>query len=202
MTKVTEKRAERKADTRQRIAGAAWELFTTVGYDETTTKSVAKRAGVATGTVFVHARDKADLLALVMHDRLAAAVDAAFDSLPRGSLVERLLHVFRTIFRMYGEHPKVAAAFVRTLPGADGPNGQRVSALTFAFLHRLAGLVQEAQAKGEVGADIQPLLAASNVFGLYYQALLGWLIGYASLETALDPGLRSALELQMRGLWP
>ena len=79
---------------------AAWALFTELGYDGTTTKAVAERAEVAAGTVFVHARDKADLLMMVMHDRLAAMVDAAFETLPRrGPLLPQLLHVFSSCSR-------------------------------------------------------------------------------------------------------
>jgi TetR/AcrR family transcriptional regulator, cholesterol catabolism regulator len=193
-------RAAQKLETRDRISAAAWELFSTQGYDQTTTKEIARRAGVAAGTVFVHARDKADLLCMVMHDRLEQAVERQLASLPEGPLLEKLLHVFRGVFRMYGEHPGVAAAFIRVFPAADGPNGQRVAAMTFGFLHRLAALVSEAQARGELDPEVQPLLLAQNAFALYFFALNGWLQGYTTLETALEPGLRMSLGLQLRGL--
>jgi AcrR family transcriptional regulator len=197
------RREQQKLDKRERIRAAAWELFTTAGFDETTTKAVAARADVAAGTLFLYARDKEDLLCLVMHDRLAGTVEGRFATLPRGApLLEQLLHVFRGLFQMYGEHPGVAAAFIRHFPGADGPNGQEVSALTFAFLHRIGQLVREAQARGEVAPDVEPMQAAGNVFWLYYGALMSWIGGFTSLEAALDPMLRSAIALQIRGLAP
>jgi AcrR family transcriptional regulator len=197
-------RAEKAADTRERIRAAAWELFTTVGYDATTTQAIAKRAGVAAGTVFVHASDKADLLSLVMHDRLAAVVDERFASIPSADapLLDRLMHVFSGLFRMYGEHPQVAFAFVRHFPGAKGPNAERVSMLTFGFVHRLALLVADAQAKGEAARELDPIACAQNLFGLYFMALMTWLSGLATLETALVPQLRGSLALQIRGFGP
>jgi AcrR family transcriptional regulator len=196
-------RAQQKLETRDRVRAAAWELFTGAGYEETTTKAVAERAGVAAGTVFLHARDKADLLCLVIHDRLVEVVDAQFATLPRGApLLDQLMHVFGGIFGMYAQHPGVAAAFVKVLPGADGPNGKQVQAMTFGFLRRLADLVQEAAARGEASPAVDPLLAAQNIFALYFFALTGWLGGYSTLERALDPGLRGALALQIRGLRP
>src|SRR5262245_33166766 len=130
------RREQKKLDKRERIREAAWELFTTVGYDDTTTKAVAARADVAAGTLFLYASDKRDLLCMVMHDKIAAVVDARFETLPRSApLLEQLLHIFRGLFQMYGEHPKVAAAFIRHFPGADGPNGQKINALTFGFLY-------------------------------------------------------------------
>ena len=197
------RREQQKLDKRERIRDAAWELFTTVGYEDTTTKAVAARADIASGTLFLYASDKRDLLCLVMHDRLATVVDARFETLPRGApLLEQLMHVFRGLFQMYGEHSNVAAAFVRYFPGATGPNGQKVNALTFAFLHRIAHLVREKQARGEVGADVDPMQAAVNIFGLYYGALTSWLSGFVTLEAALDPSLKHALALQIRGFRP
>jgi AcrR family transcriptional regulator len=195
------RRAQNKLDKRERIRAAAWELFTTQGFAETTTKAVADRAGVAAGTLFLYARDKEDLLCLVMYERLSTAVEASFATLPRSApLIEQLLHVFRGLFRMYGEHAALTAAFLQHYLGADGPNGKQVSALTFAFLHRLGQLVLDAQARGEVAREVSPMQAANNVFWLYFGALMASMSGFTTLEAALDPGLRSALDLQMRGL--
>ncbi len=196
-------RERQKADKRERIRDAAWELFTTQGYAHTTTREVAKRAGIATGTLFRYASDKADLLFLVYHERLSAALERGFSSLPRGGpLIDQLLHLFGGFFRMYEAHPDVAREFVRAMPGADGPNAQAMNGLTFGFLYQLAGLVGEAQSRGEVSRTIEPMQAAANFFALYYGALLGWLSGFSSLEASLDPVLKSSLGLSIRGLLP
>lgn len=194
-------RAKGKADTRDSLRRAAFELFSTVGFDETTTSAIAKKAGVASGTVFVHASDKVDLLFLVMHDVLGDTVAAQFATLPEGPLVDRLMHVFHGVYAMYGKYPKLGEPFVRSLPGAKGPNAERVSTLTFGFLHRLSLLVAEAQARGEVAADLNPLMCANNVFALYFSSLMSWLAGYVPIE-ALDALLRASIELQFRGFRP
>lgn len=190
-----------RSETRELIRKAAFELFSTAGYEETTTSAVAQRAGVAAGTVFVHASDKVDLLSMVMHDLLDEVVAERFATLPDGPLLERFLHVFRGVFAMYGKHPKMGAAFVRNLPGARGPNSDRVNTLTFGFFHRLGQLISEAQMTGEVAKDLNPILGAQNVFALYFMTLMTWLSGHSPIE-ALEPLLRASLELQIRGFRP
>jgi len=190
-----------RTETRDVVRQAAFDLFSTVGFDETTTQAIADRAGVAGGTVFVHASDKVDLLSLVMHDLLEEATTTQLASLPEGALIDRLLHVFRGVFAMYGKHPKMAAAFVRTLPGARGPNADRVNTLTFTFLNQLSLLVEEAQRKREVSQELNPTLCAQNVFGLYFMTLMAWLSGHVPIN-ALEMFLRSSLELQIRGFRP
>ncbi len=194
-------RVQQKHDTRERVRKAALELFTRDGFSATTTKAVAERAGVAAGTVFVHASDKEDLLFLVMHDELQAVVDEAFETLPANApLLEQLLHLFGGVIRSYAKHPEIALAFIKALPGARGPNGQRVDALTFAFLHRVAALVRAAQERGAFAPDALPLLVAQNAFALYFFTVLSCLSGYTTFETAIEPHLRMSLELALRGL--
>ena len=47
--------------TRQRLIRAALELFTTRGYHDTTTAQIAKKAGVAEGTIYRHFASKQQL---------------------------------------------------------------------------------------------------------------------------------------------
>lgn len=207
VTTVNRKRAPsreaRKEDKRARLRDAAWELFITAGYDATTTKAIAGRAGVASGTLFLYARDKADLLFLVFHERLSAAVDEGLRTLPVGApLLEQLMHLYAGFFRVYAVAPEVARAFIKELPGADGPNAQVVNQLTMSLITHIGGLIQRAQANGEIAVDVPPMLLARNTFALYFMAVLGWLSRMTTLEGALDPLLRSSLALQLRGLAP
>ena len=48
--------------TRQRLIRAALELFTTRGYHETTTAQIAKKAGIAEGTIYKHFASKQHLV--------------------------------------------------------------------------------------------------------------------------------------------
>jgi AcrR family transcriptional regulator len=194
-------RESHKRDKRERLRAAAWELFSTVGYEATTTRAIAEKAGVASGTLFLYARDKQDLLFLVFEERLREAVDDSFRSLPsEGPLDEQLMHIFRRLFAMYGESEGVSRMFVKELPGAAGPNADRVNGLTLTFFQRVATLVERAQQRGEVKKSAFPLLAAQTFFAVYYMSLMTWLGGFNTLETALDPGLRLSLELIMTGL--
>ena len=55
-------------DKRQAIIDVARELFTTVGYEVTTIADVARKAGVAVGTVYLYFKNKNDLLYAICLD--------------------------------------------------------------------------------------------------------------------------------------
>lgn len=197
----TGRREANKEDKRARIIEAAWALFAERGVDATTTADIAARAGIAKGTLFLYATDKDDLVFLMMHDRLSAVSDECLSTVPRrADLVQQLLHVFGGLYALYDESGDVGRRFVRALPGADGENAKKVNALTFAFIHRVAALVIEAQARGEVRVDVDAMVAANTLFALYSSGLMAWLQGLVSLNEARDGLLPQSLDLLVRGL--
>ena len=60
--------ADNAPTTRDRLLEAARELFTTLGYHATTTPILAKRAGVAEGTIYRHFPSKQALLNAAYQD--------------------------------------------------------------------------------------------------------------------------------------
>ena len=66
--------------TRQRLIRAALELFSTRGYHDTTTAQIAKKAGVAEGTIYRHFPGKQQLLNELFRAALRWALKAVEDS--------------------------------------------------------------------------------------------------------------------------
>jgi len=59
----------------ERITAAASELFAEHGVDEVTTQQIADRADIGTGTLFLYAKSKGELLLLVQNAQYAAALE-------------------------------------------------------------------------------------------------------------------------------
>ena len=69
----------------ERITAAARELFTEHGVDEVTTQQIAEKADIGTGTLFLYAKTKGELLLLVQNSGYADALEegkAAAESIP------------------------------------------------------------------------------------------------------------------------
>lgn len=78
--------------TRQRLVRTALELFTTLGYHDTTTAQIAKKAGIAEGTIYRHFTSKQHLVNELYRaaQRWATTVvqDAAYDREARTARVQ------------------------------------------------------------------------------------------------------------------
>ncbi|MBI4900714.1 MAG: TetR/AcrR family transcriptional regulator [Actinobacteria bacterium] len=70
------RRERNKQQKLDRITAAADELFGRFGVDEVTTQQIADAADIGTGTLFLYARSKAELLLLVQNTHYAEAIDA------------------------------------------------------------------------------------------------------------------------------
>jgi AcrR family transcriptional regulator len=76
-------RSDRGEQTRSAIAAAAQELFLERGYDKTTMRAVADRAGVSIGNAYYYFASKEHLVQAFFHQILVEHAAAAHDSLAR-----------------------------------------------------------------------------------------------------------------------
>src|SRR5213078_1631323 len=81
----------RRAEVRERIVRAAWDLIAHGGYAEARVAAVAKRAGIATGTVYRHFPSKAELFAEVFRRASQREVDAMAEAARGGGPVSERL---------------------------------------------------------------------------------------------------------------
>ncbi|MBQ2714049.1 MAG: TetR/AcrR family transcriptional regulator [Clostridia bacterium] len=78
---VREPKQERSIEKKNKIITAGYELFSEVGYYNTNTAQIAKRAGVSTGIVYGYFKDKRDILLAVLELYLEKIVEPVMNLL-------------------------------------------------------------------------------------------------------------------------
>ena len=92
------RRERNKRDKLNRIVGAARGLFQAQGYRQTTIQQIASAADVATGTLFLYARTKEDLLIMVFISEMRDVVASSFLAVDRQApMLDQVLELFRGI---------------------------------------------------------------------------------------------------------
>lgn len=187
-------RQTQKEATRRRVLDAARELFETVGYDETTVREIATRAGVAVGSVFTSFAGKADVLSQVMADRLEALYGELERVLPhlRGSTADRLASIFALHYdfetrrtQLFLAH--IAAAF-NWRPGSPAtPYGRnpRLRAM-------IRDCIEEGRRRGDVDAQADVDLAVDTLMAAY-----AWNYRLAAWEGASAERMSALMERQI-----
>ncbi len=164
----------RGAGTRERIIDAARAVMLNKGLVRTTTKEIARAAGLSEGTLYNHFANKEELFLCTLNE-----LPSGFVSLMRG-LQERagtepvqsvLEQVARSAFEFYGEAIPMGASFFadpellarhRGLLQQQGAGPQRANEAVAAYLRTEQGI-------GRVRGDADPDAVAYMLLGALYQ---------------------------------
>jgi len=167
------RREQAAAETRKLILEAAKELYMERGYKAVLSKALARKAGVAEGTVFAHFPDKATLLAAALHEDLQRILALACEAMPSGAPCrEKVLGLARALYEYYALRPGLSRALVKESLFLPGEWGERVLAEVQRVIALLAGWVGEAKLAGAYAPDIDDQMAARSMFGAYFTELL------------------------------
>lgn len=176
----TGRRMRNKAAIQHRIVTAALALFQSKGFEATTTKAIARKAGIAEGTVFNYFRTKEDIALHFFEQEVDHAIESV-RSMPRlrtARLEEKLFALIQSQLSYLAPYERfIGTAFVEALRPASklGFFSHKAQALR----HRYVGFVQELfdEAFPKKKKGIVPVTWwAPDAFWIYYLgALLFWL---------------------------
>ncbi|MDQ3687909.1 MAG: TetR family transcriptional regulator [Acidobacteriota bacterium] len=200
------RRAQNKQEIRERIVKAALSLFQTKGFDATTTKAIARKAGIAEGTVFNYFKSKDDIALHFFEQEVDQAMAAVRDNprLRKAPLEEKLFALVHSQLEFLAHHERfIGAALIHALRPASplGPFSHRSQELRHRYLGFVEELIGESAPKNRRG----PLtFFAPEVFWIYYLGvLLYWLNdtseGKQNTLAFLDRSLNVGVSMLGRG---
>ena len=168
---VANRRQIQKEETRKIIQEAAYALFDQNGYEKTTMREVAKKAGVGLGTIFTHFPDKSSLLAAAFIEDLDDIIKKAFVSLPKKNIIKQLEHMVSAIYGFYAKRPNFSRILIKESLFLQGPYGQNLENQLSMFLEQIGLLFHNAQNNKELSKDltIEQYILAFGSF--YFQSL-------------------------------
>ena len=182
------------------IESAGRDLFNAKGFEETTTRELARAAGVGTGTLFLYFPEKRDLLLHLFHRDIVDLNARTFASIPRDApLPEQLQFVFDRFFDFYERDPRLSRAFLRELFFAN-PEFRRRHSDEKRVARQITSLVRSAQERGELRREIDAERAAELFLGVYMVGLVAWLVGSIATREGVDRQLRDQLGLCIEGM--
>jgi AcrR family transcriptional regulator len=117
----------------ERIMTAASELFAEHGVDEVTTQQIADKADIGTGTLFLYAKTKGELLLLVQNAQYAAALQrgrAAAETIP--DVLDAVLSIVQPIVQCNRAQIENGRTYLREMVFGDSEEPHHGEALAIA----------------------------------------------------------------------
>lgn len=194
-------RERNRRDKLERILAAGRDLFARDGFDATTTRDLARAAGIGTGTLFLYFPEKRDLLLHLFKQEIEPVHRAATAALhPDLPLLEAALHVFRGLYDHYARDLQLSRVFLSELAFLDPERRADLASFTRDFIAALADLVARERERRALRRDVDPQAVARTMFRLYYAVLIEWVGGLLASPAAAERELRTSLEQLLRGL--
>jgi AcrR family transcriptional regulator len=171
----------RKMEVRDRILGAAFDLFLSQGVSATTIEEICERADVANRTFFNHFTTRQDMMRALAERRLVNLHDVIADRASE-PVPARLVGLFDDIAAALVESSDTYREMIGEMFASTGYGIQRGFALHDTFLE----LVKEGVARGEVGVRHDAQTLADIIVGALTGGIVNWTVDRTySLETSL-----------------
>ena len=171
-----------KIERLRRIKDAALHIFRTQGYERSNTREIARLAGVATGTLFLYARDKRDLLFLVVNDDLDAICETSIAALDqRKPVVAQLTDLLRPIYDYFAAEPGLARTIQRESVYFDtgseqlGEQYERFHARLGRWRGAVNDIIAGAIETGQLDAGGDAPLLSQAIFDIHLGEIGFWL---------------------------
>jgi AcrR family transcriptional regulator len=179
-------------------------LFVTRGYDDTTTREIALRAGVGMGTVFTYADNKRDLLFLIANEDLEETTRKSEVALSAdASLMTNLMAVFGNHYEYFMRQPELSRLMLREMLFYDsGQQANRFKITREKVISLVGQSVRLAKDNRSIAESVDDALTGWVLFCIYQVELRSWLAGAElDLKAGLDR-LGLALKVCIAGLAP
>ena len=202
------KRVENKEKTRKAILRAALALFAEKGFYQTTTKAIARKAGIAEGTLFNYFETKEDLALYFCEEELTEVIEwyESNARLRRAGIAEKLFAIIHRFLDGLGSYEEfIGAVYLRAfMPSSKlSPFSLQSRDRNLRYLKFVRGVLAEAEESGEI-----PRVGdfGAYAFGLFHTAIIThWLRdrspGKEQTLALMDRVLKLSSHFIQRGGW-
>lgn len=196
-------RDRQKQQTRERVVAAARELFDEIGYENTTVRMIALRAGVSVGSVFTTFDSKVAVFNHILFERFEALFAELDRILPylKGSAADRLCSIMSIAYGVEGRDLKMMMAHLAAShgwpPEIEAQSRQRMARLEALFRAALDHGVTSGELCGDLDLDLCVEMLRNLYLSNYRKAF------YDRLDAqALSAHAERQVAIFIRGLRP
>lgn len=163
-------------DKRRHLLEAAVRVFARKGFHASRVGDIAVEAGAAHGLLYHYFSSKDELLETIFRETWSSLLESLNGIYERGGSVhDQLRRVAAVVLGSWKQDPDLIRVLVREV--TRSPQLQREVGEIEQALGALARIVERGQQNGELRSEIDPLIAATVVYGALEEVLTSWVLG-------------------------
>ena len=162
---------------RQQILEASVRVIAENGYYKSRISSIAKKAGVADGTIYLYFKNKEDLLISLFEDIMGTFVAAAEHVInSEEAAAAQLGSLVRHHFDYLGTRPQLALLTQLELRQSQADLRWKISKILEPYLLLIERIAAYGMENGEFKNTLEPKLCRQMIFGTMDQVVTSWVM--------------------------
>jgi AcrR family transcriptional regulator len=193
-------RAAAGEEKRRQILDAAVRVFARKGFHGSRVGDIAEEAGVAHGLLYHYFKSKDQVLEAVFSENWSLLI-ARIESVEETDepAADQLRHVAAIVLRTWLHLPDVVRVVIQEF-GRSPELAERIGELTLP-IDAIQRVIARGIERGEFREDIDPIFAATVVYGSIDELLTGWVLGrLPGSEEDVARAEQTLVEVTLRGL--
>ena len=191
----------RRSNKRTLIIDAAIDVFAERGFLLAPVAEIARRAGVADGTIYRYFKNKDDLLISIFEEKMddmQVGLTEALSSVEEP--VDQIRAFSRFHFDMVRQHRNVAAVLQVELRLSTKFLKEYRPVKLWAYLEVFADIVRRGQARGIFRSDMDPFIGMWAFFGAMDELAMQWALARKQDRFPLEVAADQVADIFLRGM--
>jgi len=189
-----------RADKHDKILEAAIAVFAEKGFHHARISDIAKRAGVADGTIYLYFRNKDDVLLSIFEEKMEMLTGGLRDALaPVEDPLERIRVFARFHFQQVQDHRALAEVLQIELRLSNKFLKEYRPEKLWGYLNVFASIVREGQERGLIHPSVDPFAAMWAFFGSLDELGVQWVLDRKQ-RFSLDRAAEQVADIFIRGM--
>lgn len=161
----------------EKIIDAAVEVIAEHGFHQAQVSKIARRAGVADGTIYLYFKNKEDLLISLFREKMnlyVGKLEKAMDQ--KATVEEKLLALIEMHFRNLSENPQWAIVTQLELRQTDKKLRTQIGEILKGLLRLLDQIIEEGKSQTIFHQDLDKRIARQMIFGTIDETVTTWVM--------------------------
>ena len=198
---MTDTEASRQNNKRELITEAAIAVFAQKGYRSARVADVAKRAGVADGTIYLYFKNKEDLLLSIFEEKMGLLLDQLRSDLAGVDCpLDKMRIYVQHHFEQLRTQPLLAQVFQVELRQSHKFLREYRPEPLWEYLNVFGDAVKDGQSRGLIRADVNPFIAKWAFFGALDELAMQWVLSRNRDRFDLEVAAEQVVDTFFRGV--
>ncbi len=190
----------RRAEKRTLIAAAAVEVFAEKGFHQARVSDIARRAGVADGTIYLYFKNKEDLLLCIFEEKMEVLLTGLVDVLDAvDDPLEKIRAFAQYHFQQVRDNRAVAEVLQVELRLSNKFVKDYRPEQLWAYLGVFGKILEDGVARGQIREGVDPFIASWAFFGSLDEIAMQWVLARNKQKFNLEDAAEQVSQVFIRG---